>query len=131
MKTTTAVRKFDRSAHAARRRTPGSDRHQVSFAARIEALEVRSLLSGLPYPTAATVSQLTADINYANNTGGAFTVNLQPGTTFALTTGRLPVVGGGTHSVDLTILGNGGTIDGLGNVSLFGVAHGTSLTLDH
>src|SRR5262245_49001765 len=72
--------------------------------------------SGLPYPTAATVSQLVADINFADTTGGAFTINLQPSTTFALTTGVLPVVGG-AKAVDLTILGNGDTIDGSGSFS--------------
>jgi hypothetical protein len=123
--------KGETSWAAARRRTRRSLGQRTSFRPRLEALEDRWLLSGLPYPTATTVTQLAADISYANNTGGAFTVNLQPGTTFALTTGYLPVICGGTHSVDLTILGNGDTIDASGQFSLFGVAHGASLTLDH
>ena len=39
---------------------------------------------GLPYPTASTVSQLIADLNYANSAGGAITINLAPGATFNL-----------------------------------------------
>ena len=39
---------------------------------------------GLPYATASTVSQLIADLNYANSVGGAITINLAPGTTFDL-----------------------------------------------
>src|SRR5262249_43988929 len=99
---------------------------------RFESLEDRSMMSGLPFPTAATTSQLAADISYADNTGGVFTINLQPGTTFALsaTTGALPVVGG-AKAVDLTILGNGDIIDGLGGVGLFNVVGGASLTLDN
>ncbi len=42
--------------------------------------------AGLPYPTAATVSQLVADINYADSAGGAITINLAPNTTFDLKT---------------------------------------------
>src|SRR5947208_3248622 len=37
---------------------------------------------GFPYATASTVSQLIADINYANSAGGAITINLAPGATF-------------------------------------------------
>ena len=43
---------------------------------------------GLPYPTAATVSQLVADINYADSVGGAITINLAPKTTFNLNNRR-------------------------------------------
>src|SRR5262245_46235807 len=68
---------------------------------------------GLPYPTASTVNQLIADINYANSVGGAITINLAPGTTFDLTTANnstdgnngFPVIGG-TTAVNLTIIGN-------------------------
>ncbi len=109
--------------------------------AALEALEGRTLLSGagLPYPAAATVSELVADINYANRTGGAFTINLAPGTTFALESvnntahgpSGLPVIGG-TRAVDLTIIGNGGTIERVGSAAfrLLSVAQGASLTLD-
>src|SRR5215471_6041893 len=105
-----------RSARAAQISTP----RRAGFRPRFESLEDRSMMSGLPFPTAATTSQLAADISYADNTGGVFTINLQPGTTFALsaTTGALPVVGG-AKAVDLTILGNGDIIDGSGGVGLF------------
>ena len=44
---------------------------KASTSPQLESLECRTLLSGLPYPTAANVTQLIADINYANTTGGA------------------------------------------------------------
>ena len=102
---------------------------------------------GLPYPTASTVSQLIADINYANQVGGAITINLA-GTTFDLKSADnttdggngLPVIGG-TKAVALTIIGNGATIQRIGVIDryynqknpfrLFNVASGASLTLDH
>ena len=102
---------------------------------------------GLPYPTASTVSQLIADINYANNTGGAITINLAVSTTFLLKSADnttdggngFPVVGG-AKAVNLTIIGNGATIQRtnvIGRYSqvknpfrLFDVAAGSSLTLD-
>src|SRR5205085_2118609 len=74
---------------------------------------------GLPfYGTASTVSQLIADMNYANSVGGAITINLAPGATFDLTSANnttdggngLPVIGG-TKAVALTITGNGDTIE--------------------
>jgi len=103
--------------------------------------------SGLPYTTASTLSQLIADINYANSVGGAITINLAPGATFDLKSADnttdggngLPVIGG-TKAVALTIIGNGATlnriavIDRYYNVKnpfrLFDVASGSSLTLD-
>jgi len=80
------------------------------------------------YPTASTVSQLIADINYANQTGGAITINLAPGATFDLTSANnstdggngLPVIGGATP-VNLTIIGNGDTVERIAVVSRFGV----------
>src|SRR5262245_7703154 len=68
---------------------------------------------GLPYPTASTVNQLIADINYANSVGGAITINLAPGATFDLKSANnstdgnngFPVIGG-TTAVNLTIIGN-------------------------
>ena len=102
---------------------------------------------GLPFPTASTVRELIADINYANKVGGAVTIRLAPGTTFNLkrvnntTDGGngLPVIGG-TKPVALTIIGNGATIKRTALISrysivknpfrLFDVASGASLTLD-
>src|SRR5512142_1328004 len=72
---------------------------------------------GAFYAAASTVGQLIADINYANQVGGAITINLAAGTTFDLTSANnttdggngLPVIGG-TKAVALTIIGNGDTI---------------------
>ena len=102
---------------------------------------------GLPfYGTVSTVSQLIADINYANGVGGAITINLAPGATFDLTSANnttdggngLPVIGG-TKAVALTIIGNGDTIKRIAVISryytiknpfrLFDVASVASLTL--
>jgi hypothetical protein len=90
-----------RPASAARRHTRPSPRQPAGLRPRLEALDERWLPSGLPYPTAATVSQLIADINYADKTGGAFTVNLKSGTTFDAKAGdsRHP----GFHCVALRI----------------------------
>jgi hypothetical protein len=103
---------------------------------------------GLPYATASTLSQLIADINYANSVGGAITINLAPGTTFDLKSADnttdggngLPVIGG-TKAVALTIIGNGATLKRIAVIGrystiknpfrLFDVASGASLTLDH
>jgi hypothetical protein len=117
-------RNWMRAATAARRRTQVSPRQPTGFRPRLEALDERWLPSGLPYPTAATVSQLIADINYADKTGGAFAINLKPGTTFDVKTvnnttngaNGLPVIGG-TKAVNLTIVGNGDTIERVGSKS--------------
>ena len=103
--------------------------------------------AGLPYATAANVPQLIADINYANKAGGNITMNLKPNTTFDLnqinnaTNGyynanALPIIGG-KKAVDLTILGNGDTIEWAGGstypsvqVRLLEIAPLGSLTLD-
>src|SRR5262245_6549535 len=103
---------------------------------------------GLPYASVSTVSQLIADINYANSVGGAITINLAPGATFDLKSADnttdggngLPVLGG-TKAVALTIIGNGATIERIQVISrygtvknpfrLFDVASGASLTLDN
>ena len=70
------------------------------------------------YATVTNVTQLIADINYANTNGGTFTINLQPNTTFDLLTVNgydafgadlLPIIGA-PNAVNLTILGNGDTI---------------------
>src|SRR5438270_14033622 len=69
------------------------------------------------YATVTNVTQLIADINYADTVGGTFTIYLQPNTTFNLVTytssdtfgaNLLPIIGGKT--VNLTIIGNGDTI---------------------
>jgi len=95
------------------------------------------------YATVTNVTQLIADINYADTVGGAFTIYLQPNTTFDLVTytssdafgaNLLPIIGGKT--VNLTIIGNGDTIQrdatnvNAYEVRLFEVAKGSSLTLD-
>jgi hypothetical protein len=107
-------------------------------------LEDRTLLSVY---TAATVSQLIADINSANQAGGSNTINLTPNTIFDLTAvnnttngaNGLPVIsGGGTKIVadNLTIVGNGDTIErstasGTPTFRLFDAASGSSLTLEN
>jgi hypothetical protein len=132
------------SAPAARGRARTCSRRGAGYWARFESLEVRSLLSGLPYPTAANVSQLVADLNSVDQTGGTFTINLKPGTSFGLNSANnttdgangLPVIGG-AKAVNLTIVGNGDTIERIANrrgsnpFRLFDVAPGTTLTLDH
>src|SRR5262249_3505405 len=84
-----------------------------------EVLESRTLLSGaLPFATAANASQLVADIAAANMAGGANTITLAANTTFDLTAvnntvngaNGLPVIGA-SKAVNLTIVGNGDTID--------------------
>jgi hypothetical protein len=102
---------------------------------RLEALEDRTLLSGgLPYPTPSTVSQLTADIVYANSNAGSYTITLAASTTFDFTSANnstnganaLPVLTG-----NITIVGNGDTLDGSYAARLFDVASGASLTLEN
>jgi hypothetical protein len=136
------LRNRSRPASVARRHKP------VGFRPRLETFEDRCVPAGLPYPTAANVSQIIADINYADQAGGTFTMNLKPGVTFDLKSvnnttdgpNGLPVIGG-AKAVDLTILGNGDSIrrlltTGRGgkytpSFRLFDVAPGASLTLDH
>jgi hypothetical protein len=106
----------------------------------LEALEGRTLLNAY---TAATVSDLIADINAANQTGGSNTIALTAPTTspYSLTavdnttdgaTG-LPVIANGDN---LTITGNADTIerstaDSTPLFRLFDVAGGASLALDN
>ncbi len=105
----------------------------------MERLEPRSMLTSL---TAANVSQLIADINAANNAGGASMITLAPNTTFDLaavnntTNGAngLPVIGV-KKAVNLTILGNGDTIErstaaGTPAFRLLDAGKGSSLTLE-
>src|SRR5437868_8400615 len=99
---------------------PRTSRHARPQAARrrgvrlrLEQLEDRTVPSSF---TAASVSDLIADINAANAAGGSNTITLAAGTTFTLTavdntthgaTG-LPVIAANDN---LSIVGNGDTIE--------------------
>jgi hypothetical protein len=131
------------SLHQWFRRWPAQPRHvsrpprRGRLSLRLEQLEDRMLPSTF---TAATVSDLIADINAANTAGGTNTITLAPKVTFTLTqvnnttdgaTG-LPVV---ANNDNLTIVGNGDTIErstksGTPDFRLFDVASGASLTLE-
>jgi hypothetical protein len=103
----------------------------------MQRLESRTLFAAY---TAATPSELIADINAANASSGADTITLAAGATFSLTaadnttngaTGLPTIAAGGGP---LTILGNGDTIErnaatGTPAFRLFDVAAGASLTL--
>ena len=110
----------------------------------LEQLEDRTLPSSF---TAATVSDLIADLNASNKAGGSNTITLTAPTTspYVLTavdnatdgpTG-LPVISGGGNTVaadNLTIVGDGDTIErstasGTPAFRLFDVASGASLSL--
>ena len=97
---------------------------------------------GTFYATVTNETQLITDIKYANTNGGTFTINLQPNTTFDLITANggsdgsgadlLPNIGG-PKAVNLTILGNGDTIQRDATtyqIRLLEVETGSSLTLD-
>jgi predicted outer membrane repeat protein len=97
-----------------------------------EQLEDRTVPSSF---TAATVSDLIADINAANALGGSNTITLVAGNTFTLTARvqgfGLPAIAANNN---LTIQGNGDTIErstasGIPTFGLFNVAPGASLTL--
>lgn len=134
------ARTFDRLQRASRQ----SPRHRRALQSchPAEVLEARSLLTGvLPFATAANVSQLVADINAANKAGGANSITLAANTTFDLTAvnnttngaNGLPVIGA-TRAVNLTIIGNGETIDrstaaGTPAFRLFDVSKAGSLSL--
>src|ERR1051326_1314598 len=115
-----------------------AERKPASIRLTIEALEDRTALTTF---TAASVSDLIADINAANLAGGANTIALATGRTFTLT-----AVNNTTHgstglpmnpaNPNLTILGNGATIErstatGTPSFRLFDVAAGASLTLQN
>lgn len=120
---------------------------RASLLPRLEVLEDRTLLSNsLPNLTAANANQLIADINFANRTGGIYTINLAANTTFDLTAvnnttngaNGLPVISGRGKKVaadNLTINGQGGDIierDPASRTPAFrlsDVASGGSLTL--
>jgi hypothetical protein len=96
--------------------------------------------------TAATVSDLIADINAANNAGGSNSITLTAATTSPYVLSQvdntvdgptaLPVISGGTKADILTIIGNGDNIErstasGMPDFRLFDVASGASLTLNN
>jgi hypothetical protein len=111
---------------------------------RLELLEDRNLPSNF---SAATVSDLIADINASNQQGGANTITLVAPTAspYVLMTvdNTTDVVGGGGNYLpviaandNLTIVGNGDTIQGGAPSSSYGaraldVAAGASLTLQN
>jgi hypothetical protein len=102
----------------------------------VEQLEDRTLPSSY---TAASVTELIADINAANRAGGSNSITLVAGKTFTLTTVNntaddstgLPVIAANDN---LAIVGNGDTIErntaaATPAFRLFDVAAGASLTL--
>jgi hypothetical protein len=104
----------------------------------LEQLEDRTVPSAY---TAASVTDLIADINAANLTPEADTITLDAGKTFTLTVvdnttdgaNGLPVI---AATENLTIVGNGDTIErstaaGTPAFRLFGVAAGATLTLNN
>ena len=116
------------------RRGRSAKSHTAGTRLRFEQLEGRAMLSSW---TAASVAELIADINLANQAGGSNTITLAPKTTFTLSRvdnttdagNGLPVI-----TSNLTIVGNGDTIQRK-NASpafrLFEVASGASLTLEN
>jgi hypothetical protein len=126
---------FGRSASGRARhpRAPAKPRRGLRL--HLEQLEDRALPSSY---SAATVSDLIADINAANAAGGTNTITLTAPTTapYVLTARNnntdgangLPVIA----SKDiLTIIGSGDTIDANQGPRLFDVAAGASLTLQN
>lgn len=124
------------------RRVPASRRHPRRWRPALETLESRALPTAY---TAATAADLIADINAANKQGGANAITLaapmaSPYVLSAVNNGTdgangLPVIGG-NKADNLTILGNGDTIErstaaGTPAFRLFDVASGGSLTLQN
>jgi hypothetical protein len=101
-------------------------------------LEERALPSTF---SAATVSDLIADIKAANSAGGTNTITLTAPTSSPYVLSKadnrtdgpngLPVISGGNKADSLTIVGHGDTIDGGHVARLFDVAGGASLTLQN
>ena len=134
-------RPLNPSAQGRAQRRPAVPR----FRPQLEMLEARNLPSTY---SAATASDLIADINAANNAGGTNTITLTAPTTspYVLTAvnnttngaNGLPVISGGGKKLaadNLTIVGNGDTIErstasGTAAFRLFDVASGGSLTLE-
>ncbi|HEV3262981.1 MAG TPA: hypothetical protein VG013_39470, partial [Gemmataceae bacterium] len=109
-----------------------------SLRLNVEQLEDRTVPSSF---TAATVSDLIADINAANQVGGSNTITLVAGNSFSLTAADnstdgatgLPVIAANDN---LTLVGNGDTIArsaaaGTPAFRLLDVAFGASLTLEN
>ncbi len=105
---------------------------------RLEQLEGRALPAAF---TAASVSDLIADINAANAAGGSNTITLAAGSTFTLTAANnatdgptgLPVIAANDN---LIFRGNGDTVSRSSNAGtpafrLLDVAAGASLTLEN
>src|SRR5437588_10922853 len=121
---------------SASRRSRRQARRRRGLRLTLEQLEDRHLPSSY---TAASVSDLIADIKAANLAGGSNTISLVAGNTFSLTavdnttdgpTG-LPVIAANDN---LSIAGNGDTIQrsaatGTPDFRLFDVAAGAALTL--
>jgi hypothetical protein len=123
-----------RAAAGRRGRQPAAQRHGLRL--RLERLEDRTVPANF---TAASASELIADINAANLTAEADTITLVAGKTFALTDqnnatdGRtgLPVI---AATENLTIIGNGDVIERTASATpfrLFDVAAGSALTLEN
>jgi hypothetical protein len=137
------LRNWTRSQACEHRRTYAAPCRRPSISPRLEALEDRRLPSTY---YAATVTDLIADINAANNAGGANTILLTAATTspyqFTATNNSrqgntvLPVIAKGDN---LTIRTSNGAVDpGYGDTldaaqfgRLFVVAAGGSLTLQN
>src|SRR5262245_48101144 len=122
-------------ARTARVKRPPAPRHR-GLRLTLEQLEDRTVTSTF---TAASVSDLIADINAANAAGGANTIALVAGTTFTLAAVNNSTDGGNGLPViaandNLSIVGNGdviqrSTASGTPAFRLFKVASGASLAL--
>ncbi len=103
-------------------------RQQRRIFPRLDYLEDRTLLSG----GITTPTGLISAINSANTAGGATTITLASGTNFNFTSSYLstnnvlPSI-----SANITILGNGDTLNAAGNGRLFDVSSSGTLTLEN
>lgn len=135
------LKTWRRLAPTFRRHSPR--RGRPNYGPPLEALECRVLLTAY---NAATAAQLVADINAANQSGGANTITLTaPVTSPYILTAGTPVISGAFKKIaadNLTIVGNGDTIErssasGTPHFGLFDVAaaskagSGGSLTLEN
>ena len=114
----TSIIGFGRSASGQARHPRAPVKPRRSLRLNLEQLEERALLSSY---SAATASDLIADINAANKAGGTNTITLAAPTSnpYVLTTvdnptnglTGLPVISGANKPDNLTIIGNGDTIE--------------------